>query len=207
MEFLQPGTLYLVSILIVPGLLSQSVFNYLIERGKTHTLDIYQGLIHSFYIYMFIYPIALLFLKSSGNIGTWLNTPAGPIITALLLVVVSIGWGYLRARLYQDEDLDKKFTKLRATEPPNLYAAILDPQYTGNENENDQIWITATLKDMLVSGSLERYSLATSPREIELKNVIYFPNDDTENIELPVDVSVIIKVNDIQIIEIRHINV
>jgi hypothetical protein len=94
---------------------------------------------------------------------------------------------------------------IRGVEPPNLYAAILDSQYAETSySDNDRIWITARINDMTVVGSLYRYSLSQTPREIELKNVVYYALDGTIT-ELPVDASVIIRVDDAYIIEIRHV--
>jgi hypothetical protein len=206
MDYLKPDALYLVSILIVPGLLSQSVFNYLIERGKTHTLDIYQGLIHSFYIYTILFPISLLIWKTTASTIAWFNNyPRGPLTTALVLLGVSIAWGIGRAWFYRNERLEKLFSMVRVPEPPNLYAALLDAQFAeARESDSDRIWITVRFDDVTIVGSLDQYSLRQTPREIELKNVVYYANDGNVTELLP-EVSVVVRVDDAPIVEIRRV--
>jgi hypothetical protein len=203
----QPDVIFLTLILIAPGLISQGVFNHFVERGKAHALDVYQGILHSFYICLFIYPFIFLAFPNVAAFTRWLTDFRwGRPEVALSMLTVSLIWGWLRALLYKNEGLEKFLMKLgcSAVEPPNLYAAILDTKYWDEQHGPPVTpWITARIGKEIVVGSVEKYALTREPREIYIKNVVYYSADSSRYRELPPDTGAILRVDDLELLEIN----
>jgi len=106
MNLLKPEIIYLILVLVVPGLISQSVFNAMVARGKDRQLDLYLSITHSAVIFTCVYSIVVLIfgpsIVSSNTLDTLINSNRwAPTLIALIMVVASIIWGIIYSKIYR----------------------------------------------------------------------------------------------------------
>ncbi len=205
MDQLTPDVIYLILLLVVPGLISQGVFEHFIERGKRHEFDVYQGLINSFYIYIVLYPIVILIWGDLTQTINWFQSSSwAPLITAGVTLLASLVWGYLRALIYISKPYDWISKKLRcsAAEPPNVYAALLDKKYKDDDIPK-VFWITAKVDNEIIVGNVKQYALNEAPREIYLENAARYTLNGALIKELSENEGIVLRIDDITMVEIK----
>ncbi|NSW83924.1 MAG: hypothetical protein HPY90_11765 [Syntrophothermus sp.] len=207
----KPEIIYLILLLIVPGAVSQIVFDTIVARGKKRNIEIYECLLHSVAIYVIIYPVVVLLLgneqvnaeslKHLVTVNRW-----APLGIAIFMLMVSIGWGLLCGNLYKS---DKPKTILqwfgrRAVEPPNVYAALLSDEYRSQPG-TQTLWLTARTDDHLIEGTVEMAAVKDSPREVYLTHVAYLDFDRNVIYRLPENTGVILNVDKLKEVEITMV--
>lgn len=213
-SIIKPEVIFVILLMVVPGLLSQSVINGLILRGKDKQLDVYQCFLHSVAVYLIIYPLFVLFAgvdpvndfkKIMGIVSCnrW-----APLLTVLSVVIISIGWGWLYSMVYKC----KKFTIFIdgiavAVEPPNVYAKLLSKKFNKELTQKSH-WITAYVpeKKMYIEGMVMLSSVDSEPREVYLRDVRYLSEEREKVLALPPDTAVILNIDKYNLIEISEID-
>lgn len=216
MQVLKPDTIYLILLLVLPGLLSQSVFNSMVSTKHKQEKNIYNAILHSMIIYVLVYPFVVLILgvnivsvESISKLVT-INRWA-PLITVAVMVVASCGWGVLYEKIYTSDKLKNFFRKFgEAAEPPNIFAALLVEEY---RQKDAYFWIVAKTKvegqdgliDGFIEGSVEKVAVEQDPREIYLTKVSYLDHKRNVVLSLPENAGVVLKVDEHEVIEITTI--
>lgn len=212
MNAFKPDVIYLILILVVPGLISQSVFNAMVAKGKNRQTDLYASILHSVVVYVFIYSVAVLILGSDIiNTRTITSLITGysfaPLITLMVMAATSIAWGILYSKFYRSKWLKKFLGRFaEAVEPPNIYAALLAEKYRDEINSDMRFWLTYKNGDEgYVEGCVEMAAVEESPREVYLTKVAYLDKARKEIRRLPEGSGIILKVDDLDLIEITII--
>ncbi|ABO49397.1 hypothetical protein Dred_0859 [Desulforamulus reducens MI-1] len=216
MQTLKPDTIYLILLLVLPGLLSQSVFNSMVSTKHKQEKNIYNAILHSMLIYVLVYPFVVLILgvnivniESISKLVT-MNRWA-PLITVSVMVVASCGWGVLYEKIYTSNKLKNFFRKFgEAAEPPNIFAALLVEEYW---QKDAYFWIVAKTKvegqdgliDGFIEGSVEKVAVEQDPREIYLTKVSYLDHKRNVVLSLPENAGVVLKVDQYEVVEITTI--
>jgi hypothetical protein len=213
MNLLKPEIIYLVLVLVVPGLISQSVFNAMVARGKDRQLDLYLSITHSAVIFTCVYSIAVLIfgptIINSNTLDTVLNSNRwAPILIALTMGVASIIWGILYSKIYRSSWLKNFLIKFgNAVEPPNVYSALLCDKYRVNPNDDERFWLTYKNGDKgYIEGCVEMASVESSPREVYLTRVAYLNANRERILELPENQGIILKIDDLEMVEVSVVN-
>jgi len=206
MEILKPDLIYLLLLLIVPGLLSQIVFNSLVSRGKVenHQWDLYQSLLHTVAIYIIVYPLVVLFLgtevvntqtiKSLVTKNRW-----APLITVIIIVTSSIAWGIVYSKFYRSKVLKNFLEHFGSSiEPPNVYSRLFS-------EDGVLYWVRARDGENYIEGKVKWDSTDTSPREVYLKDVIYLDSENRTIRELPENTGVVLDLDKHSLVEITEI--
>lgn len=123
------NTIYLLIFFILPGFLSYSINSSLYKKSKQATeVEItYRSLFYSSIIYTFLYIIA-----SYNNIELYKFPVNYPIISVLIILTISSLFGIILYCLNEYEVFASAISKVikPKVEPPNLYAALFDPNYS-----------------------------------------------------------------------------
>lgn len=216
MPAFKPDTIYLILLLVLPGLLSQSVFNSMVSTKHKQEKNIYNAILHSMLIYVLVYPfIVLIFGVNAVNVESiskliTLNRWA-PLVTVVIMVVASCGWGVLYEKIYTSDKFKNFFRKFgEAAEPPNIFAALLVDEY---RHKDAYFWIVAKTKvkgpegliDGFIEGSVEKAAVEQEPREIYLTKVSYLDYKRDIVQSLPENAGVVLKVDEYEIVEITTI--
>lgn len=211
MSYLKPEVLYLILLLVAPGLLSMTVFNSLVSRGKGNKPDIYQSILHSTAIMTVLYPIVvLLWGVESINTQTLLDLITrnrwSPLIAAAVMGSASILWGLAYSKFYRSNVLKRILGKIAAAvEPPNVFAALLDKKYREKDTPK-HFWITVKNGDYYIEGCVEMFAVEENPREIYLTKVALLDNNREVVRKFSDNVGVIIKIDGYDLLEIAVVN-
>lgn len=210
MGLLKPDIIYLILLLVLPGLLSQTVFNSMLSRGKKGQVDIYQSILHSVIIYIILYPLAVLFLGKKLNTKTIRDFIAGnnwmPLAIVVVIVLISIVWGILHFKIYRSQILKKFFVRFgEAVEPPNICAAIFDERFHTTISDSS-FWVTVKTDSGFIEGCVEMVSVSNNgPREIYLSSVAYLDTNRNVIEMLPQNTGIILKTDEFPLIEVTTI--
>lgn len=210
MSEIKLDSLFFSLLLVIPGLLSQLVFNSMVSRGKkpdSRQLELYQSLLHSMAIYVIIYPLIVLFLGADAvNIQALkrlaLKNNWTPLLSVLAVAAVSISWGLAYSKFYRSNMLDKFLRRFgRAVEPPNIFFRLFS-----GEIANSGYWLTIRIdSNTYLEGYLDMDSVGTSPREVYLKNVVYLDAERNEKLSLGEDTGVVVNLDEYSLVEITEI--
>ncbi len=214
MNTLKSDSLLLILLLVFPGLLSHSVFNSMVSRSEKRDLNIYNAVMHSIFIYVILYPLFVLVMgvdtiteKSLTELLVTKNRWA-PLKTVLAMVLASGCWGLAYAKFYKCELITRFFRWFgQAAEPPNIFAAILDNEYRSTEGYPFIVTKTKIrgpngYLDGYVMGYVEMLSVDKEPREIYLTKMSYLDSNRNIISNLPEDVGLILKVDDLDAVEV-----
>lgn len=186
MQVLKPDTIYLILLLVLPGLLSQSVFNSMVSTKHKQEKNIYNAILHSMIIYVLVYPFVVLILgvnivsvESISKLVT-INRWA-PLITVAVMVVASCGWGVLFVEEYRQKDA--------------YFWIVAKTKVEGQDG----------LIDGFIEGSVEKVAVEQDPREIYLTKVSYLDHKRNVVLSLPENAGVVLKVDEHEVIEITTI--
>lgn len=213
MGTLKPESIFLILLIVMPGLLSQSVFNALVSRGKSWQVDLYQSILHSVFVYIIVYTGAVSFgveINSTTTVSDLLlKDRFYPLYLAGILIVTSILWGITFAKLYPFNWFKKKLGA-KAVEPPHVFAALLDKKYQTIDCTDNRFWIIAPVQNVIenyafVEGYIENASVDGENRELLIKSVRYLDKDRNKVHELHPETSIIIQINDYSLVEITNV--
>ncbi|WP_003545670.1 DUF6338 family protein [Desulfotomaculum nigrificans] len=186
MQVLKPDTIYLILLLVLPGLLSQSVFNSMVSTKHKQEKNIYNAILHSMIIYVLVYPFVVLILgvnivsvESISKLVT-INRWA-PLITVAVMVVASCGWGVLFVEEYRQKDA--------------YFWIVAKTKVEGQDG----------LIDGFIEGSVEKVAVEQDPREIYLTKVSYLDHKRNVVLSLPENAGVVLKVDEHEVVEITTI--
>lgn len=209
MNLLKPDVIYLILLLVVPGLISQSVFNAMVAKGKNRQLDLYQSIAHSVVVFTGVYSIAVLFFGAARMNAHTMESLIhdyrwAPLGIALIMGIASILWGVLYAKIYRSKLLKKFLRKFGdAVEPPNVYAALLVEKYWDEEDRDVRFWLTYKNGHVgYIEGCVEMAAVEEHPREVYLTRVAYLDSNRKEIYRLPENQGIILKIDDLDLVEI-----
>ena len=212
----KPDVIYLILLLVLPGLLSQSVFNSMVSTKHRQEKNIYNAILHSMLIYVIVYPfVVLIFGVNTVNVESMSKLITmnswSPLVTVLVMVIASCIWGVLYEKIYTSDKLKNFFRRFgEAAEPPNIFAALLVEEY---RQQDAYFWIVAKTKvkgedgliDGFIEGSVEKVAVEQDPREIYLTKVSYLDHKRDVILSLPENSGVVLKVDDYELVEITTI--
>lgn len=216
MPSLKPDAIYLILLLVLPGLLSQSVFNSMVSTKHKQEKNIYNAILHSMLIYVLLYPfIVLIFGVHAVNVESISKLITAnrwaPLLTVVVMVIASCSWGVLYVRIYTSDKFKNFFRRFgEAAEPPNVFAALLLDEY---RQKDASFWIVAKTRvsssegliDGFIEGSVEKVAVEQDPREIYLTKVSYLDYKRDIVQSLPENAGVVLKVDEYEIVEITTI--
>lgn len=216
MPSLKPDAIYLILLLVLPGLLSQSVFNSMVSTKHKQEKNIYNAILHSMLIYVLVYPfIVLIFGVHAVNVESISKLITAnrwaPLLTVVVMVIASCSWGVLYVRIYTSDKFKNFFRRFgEAAEPPNVFAALLLDEY---RQKDASFWIVAKTRvsssegliDGFIEGSVEKVAVEQDPREIYLTKVSYLDYKRDIVQSLPENAGVVLKVDEYEIVEITTI--
>jgi len=211
-NFLKPDFLYLVLLLVMPGLLSQTTFNSLVARGKDKQVDIYQSILHSIIIYVILYPLIVLafgveIINTQSIISLTTGSKYAPILSIIIVGTVSICWGWVYSKFYRSNILKRTLGRFGgAYEPPNLYAEMIVEKYQSNEHLGSSFWIVVKNGDNgFIEGRVEKVAVESKPREFYITSVAYLDSEREPIRSLPNNTGIILKLDDFDVVEITEI--
>lgn len=209
MNMIKPELVFIILLLVIPGFISQSIFNSLVERGKEKHVDVYQYVLHSIIVYIFLYPVVILYYKvDPKNIfNLIISTSTGPLISVLIIALVSIIWGLFYSKVYGGKAFRWFFGRFINTryEPPNLYASLLVDKYKDKDQQGNSYWVIIKDGDGFIEGRVELVSVERSPREIYITGVNYLDREREVIRELPENTGLILNVDNLDIVEIAEV--
>lgn len=206
----KPEILYIVLLFVIPGVISQSVFNSLVARGNEKSVDVYQYILHSIVVYILLYPLIVLFcghenINSQSIQSLIVGSSWRPLAAVLIVGLFSVTWGIVYSRFYRSQRL-KNFLKRfgEAYEPPNLYAALMVEKYQG-DHLGSAFWITLKKDDCYIEGRVEDVAVEKEPREIFIKSVAFLDSNRDVIDHLDSETGMMIKIDEFDIVEITEI--
>lgn len=210
----KPDVIFLVLLLVLPGVISQSIFNTLVSRGKDRNIEtneIFRYMLHSIVVYVILYTITALICNvdvSSSSAIKELTTKTRwrPLGSVIVIAIASFSWGIVYSMTYRSNIVKNILLKLgNVYEPPNVLSRILDEKYQDEDSHGSSFWLTVKEGDYYVVGLIINAATERTPREIRITNVSF--QDDEGNVirELPENTSLVIKVDDYSYLEIKEI--
>lgn len=209
-NLLKPDLVFIVILLVLPGLITQSVFNSLVARGRDKQVDIYQYILHSVIVYVLLYPLIVLLcgveaINTQSFISLTTKTNWTPLLAVILVGLVSLGWGIIYSKAYRSNIVKTLLGRFAdAYEPPNLYASLLNVKYRDDDHLGSTYWITVKEGDYYIVGKVIDAAVENSPREVYLSKVTYVDLEGNVFRELEENVGVIIRIDDVTIVEISE---
>lgn len=130
MNQIDSTTIFLMFLFILPGFLTYltSTSLYKKENNPSELVVTYKSLLYSSSLYILIY---VTFKSSDIKLYQFIDSHI--FLSLLLMVILSILWGIVIFWLKKFDVLYKilaSFKLIGQVEPPNLYAAMLDPEYS-----------------------------------------------------------------------------
>lgn len=202
MNLTKSELVFIAIVLVIPGFISQAVFNSLVARGKERQLDIYQSVIHSVLIYVMLYTLVVLFfgveVVKPPFILTLLSSKSwAPLVLLIVVGIASAAWGIVYSKIFRSNALKGFLSRFGASvEPPNVYALLLDNNYKDVIDPDQSYWLTFKIEDnKFLEGCVEVAALKNQPREVFLTKVAYL--DEHGNIikKLEPNMGIIINVD------------
>ncbi len=169
MKQLDFTSVYLLVLFILPGFLSYVIARalYQEERKDSEIEVIYKSVLYSGSIY-----IALFFLAVSFNVWIENFVLIRPRLSILIVIIASHVWGVI-VFLFKRFDLFFKLLSfiriVGTTQPPNLYAALLDPKYQPRAKHG--CWVIFRKGDVTYEGFVEYTDVVKDDRLVYVTEV------------------------------------
>lgn len=209
---INPSLFFLFILLVIPGFFALQVFSAFItdSKNKDSFWDItYNSVIHSLFIYMFLYPIVYLLgidiFREEAIIAYISSSKWNPLFIILAILGFSLIYGIAYALFYRFKVLKWILAKLfkRVVDPPNILADIIDTKYGTKPMEH---WLTFKHDGVIYSGGLKLAKVDTEPKEVLLQDVqILDPETRDPLQQYPEDQFILVKIDNITIIELKSI--
>lgn len=160
MSQINASSIYLLVLFILPGFLAYTVSISLYRKSREiRDIEVtYKSFLYSFSMYVLLYVFFEAIDRSLVDFAI-----KHPVISVLIMTMLSICWGIITFSISSNDLLYKLLSKTGLTgkaQPPNLYAALIDPKY--QPKAKNGVWIVYTKTGVTREGWVEYTDLKAS---------------------------------------------
>lgn len=203
MSQIDSQTIYLLIVFILPGFLAYSVCKSLYRQATPDSeIEVtYKSLLNSAVIYATVY---LIFAAMGYSLDEYaLKHSVG---TVLIMVLTSIVWGILLFKYLETDFLFTLLSKIKflsgRVQPPNLYAALLDPKFQPRAELG--YWIKFTKEDITYEGYVKYTDVAGSERLAYVTEVKELDDQGRVLLEHPLTYGMLVDLTKLEAFEIIY---
>lgn len=193
------NTVFLIIIFILPGYFTHKVCSFLYkEDNKLKEIEVtYQSLLYSAIIFTFYYALVKVIFKDEPVSYVLVHPVQSILIINSIGLVLGILVFLLKFKLGNLRNL-----RIFYAEPPNIYAAIFDPDF--QETASSGYWIVWWQQGHIREGWVEYTEVKGPEKIIMVKDIRELDEDKNVIHEYPSDYSIIVNVNEIEGFQIFH---